>query len=118
MFSTAGSQAQGAGPPANDLQSQLNDMLDDSASDSSSTLQPPGALNPSLRPAPPPSQDRPQDRAANSSLVAKTAALQQMLSISDNEAEIDMQDMQMLGQESNQQQMIEMSNQLQVSVMM
>ena len=90
-------------------------MLDDSASDNSSTLQTPGMPNPSLPPASPSVGDRPQDRGPKPNLGPENAKLQQMLSISD-EAEIDMQDMQMVGLESKQQQTSEVSNQLQVSV--
>ena len=88
-------------------------MLDDSASDNSSTLQTPGMPNPLLPPAPPPVGDRPQDRGSIPNLGPKNANLQQMLSISDG-AEVDMQDMQMVGQESKQQQTSEVANQLQV----
>ena len=91
-------------------------MLDDSASDNSSTPQTREVPNPSLSPAPTPVADRTQDRGPNPDVGPKNANLQQMLSTSDEE-DINVQDMQMVGQESNQQQTLEMSNQLQVSVM-
>lgn len=108
-------QARGGAAPANDLQSQLDDMLDDSASDNSSSVQMRGGANPPLPPAAPTTGDRPQDRGLNPNLGAKKPELQQMLSILEDEAEVDMQDLGVLGQQSNQQSS-EMSNQLQVSL--
>lgn len=106
-------QARGGAPPANDLQSQLDDMLDDSASDNSSSVQMRGGPNSPLPPAAPAVGDRSKDRGLNPNLGARQPELQQMLSMLEDEAEIDLQDMAMLGPEANQQSS-EMSNQLQV----
>ena len=116
MFSFLPCQARGGAPPANELQSQLNDMLDDSASDNSSTLQTREGPSSPLPPAPPTLGDGLQNRASNLNLGPKNAKLQQMLSISAS-SEMDTHDMQMVGQESIQQQTSQVSDQLQVSVM-
>lgn len=109
-------QARGGAPPANDLQSQLNDMLDDSASDNSSILQTREGPGSPLPPAPPTLGDRLQDRTPKPNLGLKNAKLQQTLSMSDD-AEMDTQGMQIPGQESKQRQTSEVSGQLKVSVM-
>lgn len=90
-------------------------MLDDSASDNSSSVQMRGGANSPLAPAALTTGDKPQDRGLNPNLGAKKPELQQMLSILEDEAEVDMQNMEVLGQELNQQPS-EMSNQLQVSL--
>lgn len=107
-------QGRGGGPPANDLQSQLNDMPDDSASDNSSTLQTLGAPMPPMGPAQRPLGGIPQDRGLTPNLVARTAGLPEMRANSDDETEVSMQDVPLLGQD--QQQVAGMSLQLQVSV--
>ena len=87
-------------------------MLDDSASDNSSTPPTREEPIPSLPTAPFPVGGRPQDRGPTPNLGPKNANLQQMLSISE-EAEINVQQMQIVGEESNQQ-TSEVSIQLQV----
>ena len=113
-------QERGAGLPASDLQSQLNDMLDDSASDGSSTLQGRGGMPTPLRPTPNLFTPALQARGGSPNPAAQNAGLQQMLAGSNDEEENDMGDMQMLGQQSgfDQQQITDMSSQLQVRILL
>ena len=92
-------------------------MLDDSASDNSSTLQSLGTSPAPLRPSPPPLVPTPQVRGPKPDNAAGNAGLQQMVAMSNEEDENDVQGLQMLSQQSgsNSQQMTDMSNQLQVS---
>lgn len=114
ILSAVAAQARGVGPPPNDLQSQLNDMLDDSASDNSTTLQTLATPLSSLGPAPPALKAIPQDRGPTLNSAARIAETQPVRLTSNDEAEINMRDLPLL--EQDQQQMAEMSNQLQVSV--
>lgn len=88
-------------------------MLDDSASNNSSTLPTREEPITSLPTAPPSVGDRPQDRGPIPNLGPRNTNLQQMLSISE-EAEIDVQEMHLVGEEANQQQTSEVFIQLQV----
>lgn len=116
-------QVRGQFAPANDLQSQLNDMLDDTASDTSSLQASPAPrllpaasapTRPSGNPQGSPFDTAPQQRPATPGSLGNGPSLQRILPASDD---IDLQQLQMqaAGRGAGQQaQVVELKNQLQV----
>ncbi len=112
--------------PASDLQSQLNDMLDDSASDNSTTLQNPGGPKPMLRPAPALFTAAPPGRVPGPNMAMGGLRMQQqIMGMPGDDDGDDMQSMQLQMQDqgqggslAQQQQLLELEGQLQVSCSM